>query len=437
MIYIIDNIFNFLIYLFIIYFGFRLRTRQCKFFIVASVVVMLLAGVLNAFFNTNSPFVYIVWTVLSICLFFEGRLVHLFVISLAIMYFTGIVDTFSVMLIQIVLIGRGGDIDITWWMEPAYLISFLFYLLVYIKLLKKHKVFMDDIELKYKFALLVQGSIFQIFYNFVFTFFNENHAKYEWNAYVVFFISIIGGIYSIFLTLSLAIKNILSNRQNGELQEFMYMQKQQYEYQLQQSISVRRFKHDLVNHIGALRELINQKRIEEAAEYVDTIWNIQDEFDLKIHTGDTFLDVIINYYLYLAEKRGVEFKVTGKVVEKLQLEMFDITTLMGNILQNAIEATVKADVPQICVELLDNRKEIFFVVSNSIAQKMNTSTDCFSTTKEDKMNHGFGMQNIAFTVEKYNGEHYMDIIMKNGIALFRISVAIPRETSYENMHHRR
>ena len=53
------------------------------------------------------------------------------------------------------------------------------------------------------------------------------------------------------------------------------------------------------------------------------------------------------------------------------------------------------------------------------------------------MNHGFGMQNIAFTVEKYNGEHYMDIIMKNGIALFRISVAIPRETSYENMHHRR
>ena len=265
MIYIIDNIFNFLIYLFIIYFGFRLRTRQCKFFIVASVVVMLLAGVLNAFFNTNSPFVYIVWTVLSICLFFEGRLVHLFVISLAIMYFTGIVDTFSVMLIQIVLIGRGGDIDITWWMEPAYLISFLFYLLVYIKLLKKHKVFMDDIELKYKFALLVQGSIFQIFYNFVFTFFNENHAKYEWNAYVVFFISIIGGIYSIFLTLSLAIKNILSNRQNGELQEFMYMQKQQYEYQLQQSISVRRFKHDLVNHIGALRELINQKRIEEAA----------------------------------------------------------------------------------------------------------------------------------------------------------------------------
>ena len=142
------------------------------------------------------------------------------------MYFTGIVDTFSVMLIQIVLIGRGGDIDITWWMEPAYLISFLFYLLVYIKLLKKHKVFMDDIELKYKFALLVQGSIFQIFYNFVFTFFNENHAKYEWNAYVVFFISIIGGIYSIFLTLSLAIKNILSNRQNGELQEFMYMQKQ-------------------------------------------------------------------------------------------------------------------------------------------------------------------------------------------------------------------
>ncbi len=329
MIYIVDNISNYFIYLFIIHFGFRLNPRKNKFFIGASVLTMLSAGAYNVYFDTNSPIIYILWSVLSICLFFEDRLWHLFILSAALMYFTGIIDTFSVMLIQVVLIGGGvGGTGITWWMEPAYLLSFLVYLLIYLRLFKKNDIYLGDIEFKYKFSLLIQGSIFQMFYNYVFYFFNENHARYGLNAYAVFFISIAGTLYSLFLTLNLAIKNILADRQSKELQSFMCMQKQQYDYQLQQSVAVRRFKHDLVNHIGVVRELIN--------------------------------------------------------------EMFDITTLLGNILQNAFEAAIKADVPRIRVELVEHKEEIFIVVSNSVAKRINTKTDFFMTFKKDRENHGFG-----------------------------------------------
>ena len=254
---------------------------------------------------------------------------------------------------------------------------------------------------------------------------------YDWDAYAVFFISIVGAIYSVFLTLNLAIKNILSNRHNRELQSFMYMQKQQYDYQLQQSIVVRQFKHDLVNHIGVLRELINEKRTEEAKKYIDTVWNIQNEFDLKIHTGDSFLDVIVNYYLYLAEKENIEFVVLGKLTKKMPLEMFDITTLMGNILQNAFEAARKADVPRIRVELVEHKEEIFIVVSNSVAKRNNTKTDFFMSSKKDKENHGFGLKNIVATVEKYHGECYMESIVENREALFQISIAIPTAKAEE------
>ena len=432
MIYIIDNISNYLIYLFIIYFEFRLSPRKSRFFLSMSVLIVFFAGVFNAYFDTNSPFVYTFWSVLSICLFFEERLGHLIVLSAVLMYFTGIIDTFSVMLIQVMMIGGGiSSTDLAWWMEPAYLLSFLIYLLAYLRILKKYEVYMCDIEFKYKFALLVQGSIFQIFYNFVFAFFNENHTMYDWDAYAVFFISIVGVIYSVFITLSLAVKNILSNRQNRELQSFMYMQKQQYEYQLQQSVAVRHFKHDLVNHIGVLRELMNEKKTKEAKQYIETIWNIQDEFDLKIHTGDSFLDIIVNYYLYLALKENIEFVVLGKLTQKMPLEMFDITTLMGNILQNAVEAAVKADVPKIRVELIEHKKEIFIVVSNSVAKKFNTKTDFFMTSKKDKENHGFGLKNIAATVEKYHGECYMESIVENRETLFKISIAIPTAKAEE------
>lgn len=426
MIYIVDNISNYFIYLFIIYCGFRISPRKNRFFIAISALIVLFAGTFNAYYDVNSPIVYIVWSVLSICLFFEERLGHLIVLSAALMYFTGIIDTFSVMLIQVMMIGGGiSSTDIAWWMEPAYLLSFLVYLLAYLRILKKHEVYMCDIEFKYKFALLVQGSIFQLFYNFVFVFFDENHTMYGWDAYAVLFISIVGVIYSVFLTLSLAVKNILSNRQNRELQSFMYMQKQQYDYQLQQSVAVRRFKHDLVNHIGVLRELMNEKKTEEAKEYIDTIWNIQDEFDLKIHTGDSFLDVIINYYLYLAIKENIEFVVLGKLTEQMPLEMFDITTLMGNLLQNAVEAAIKADVPRIRVEFIEHKKEIFIVVSNSVGERINAKKDFSMTSKKDKENHGFGLKNIVSTVEKYHGECYMESIVENREALFQVSIAIP------------
>lgn len=428
MIYIVDNISNYLIYLFIIHFGFRLNPRKNRLFIGASVLTMLSAGAYNVYFGTNSPIIYIFWSVLSICLFFEDGLCHLFILSAALMYFTGIIDTFSVMLIQVVLIGGGvGNTGMTWWMEPAYLLSFLVYLLVYLRLFRKNDVYLCDIKFKYKFALLIQGSIFQMFYNFVFSFFNENHARYDLDAYAVFFISIAGTLYSIFLTLSLAIKNILSDRQNRELQSFMYMQKQQYDYQLQQSVAVRCFKHDLVNHMGVLRELANQKKTEEVKEYIDTIWNIQDEFDLKIHTGDGLFDVILNYYLYLAKKENIDFAVTGKLTGKTNFEMFDITTLMGNILQNALEAAVQTAIPKIRVELIEHKKEIFIVVSNSMAKGMNPPKDFLRTSKADTLNHGFGLKNIAATVRKYHGEYYMESIMENGEAMFKISIAIPKE----------
>ena len=427
MIYIVDNFLNYLIYLFIIYFGFKIQPRKNKIFCWLSVVVVFAAGIFNMYFETNSPIVYVCWSVLSVCLFFPERLLRLGILSFALMYFTGIMDTFSVMLIQILLIGGAVEIDLAWWMEIAYVISFSIYFLVYIILLKKYEVYLNDIECRYKVAILVQGSIFQMFYNFVFAFFDENHEMYGWDAYVVFFVSIVGAIYAIFLTLSLAIKNVLSNRQNKELQSFMYMQKEQYDYQLQQSVAVRRFKHDLTIHIGVLRELVILKKLEEARGYIDPIWTLQDEFELKIHTGDSFLDVIMNYYLYIATKENIKFTVSGKVTTISYIEMFDITTLKGNVLQNAIEATKKTNVPKIRVELIEHKTEIFISVSNSVVEKVNTSNNYLKTSKKDKANHGFGFKNIIATVEKYQGEYYMDSFMENGEPIFKISIAIPKE----------
>lgn len=435
MIYIVDNILNYFIYLFLCHFGFRLAPRKHKIFIAASVFTVLFFGAYNAYFDINSPLVYVIWSVLSISFFFEAHPLHLVLLSAGLMYFTGIIDTFTVMLIQVVHIGGGiADTDLAWWMESAYILSFLIYLLIYFRLLKRNEVYLCDVGLKYKLALLIQGDIFQMFYNFVFVSFNENSARYGWDAYILLFVSIIGVIYAIFLTLGLAIKNILSDRQNKELQSFLYMQKQQYDYQLQQSESVRRLKHDMTNHIGALRELLNQKEVDAAKDYIDTIWEIQNDFDLKFHTGDSFLDVIINYYYYLARKEKISFLVSGKLAGKMPLAMVDLTTLMGNALQNAVEAAAKSAIPKIQVGLVEHRREIFLVVRNSVAEKINTRNHLFMTSKTDRENHGFGLKNMVAVVGKYHGEYYMDSTVEHGEAMFTIRISIPKEEGHEDMY---
>ena len=83
----------------------------------------------------------------------------------------------------------------------------------------------------------------------------------------------------------------------------------------------------------------------------------------------------------MALKENIEFVVLGKLTQKMPLEMFDITTLMGNILQNAVEAAVKADVPKIRVELIEHKKEIFIVVSNSVAKNL-IPNGLFMTSKK-------------------------------------------------------
>ena len=78
------------------------------------------------------------------------------------------------------------------------------------------------------------------------------------------------------------------------------------------------------------------------------------------------------------------------------------------------------------MELVEHKKEIFIVVSNSVVKRIHTKTNSFTTSKKDKENHGFGLKNMIAAVEKYHGEYDMESIEENGEALFKISIAIPK-----------
>ena len=98
------------------------------------------------------------------------------------------------------------------------------------------------------------------------------------------------------------------------------------------------------------------------------------------------------------------YKGSGKLKNKVQMKILDITTLLGNALQNAYEATRKTSDRYIQVEIVDHSEEIFLSISNT-SEKMDIPSDLqIQTSKKDKTNHGFGLKNIHRIVDKYNGK---------------------------------
>ena len=92
-----------------------------------------------------------------------------------------------------------------------------------------------------------------------------------------------------------------------------------------------------------------------------------------------------------------------------------------------MEAAKKALIPKIRMELIEHKKEFFIIVCNSITEKINTKKGFFITSKKDKGNHGFGLKNIAEVVKKYHGDYYTESAEENGEAMFKISIAIPKD----------
>lgn len=427
MLYLVDNLFNFIIYLFIVYYGFNLKPRKNRLLIVLSIMTVFLSAIISSYFCINSPLIYLAWSMLSICLFFDSNILHLGLISVGLMIFTGIIDTFSVMFVQVIFIGRGvSDTSLNWWMESAYIISFLFYYVVYRFVLKRNSIYLCDVENKYLILLILQGGIFQTFYNLVFASFNTNSASYGLDAYLLFSISIVGTIYSLSMTLNLAVKNLLTKRQNEEMRRYVTIRAKQYSFQSKQEMTMRKFKHDYKNHLYAIKELISNDMYEEAKKYLSKIMKEQDDIDLRIKTGNDFLDILINYYAYQATEENVEFKVSGRIMNEIPLDMMDTTTLLGNVLQNALEAAVKSSAPSIEINLTDHKNEIFITVTNTI-ESIKGGISVFSkTTKNDPLNHGIGLRNINEVIRKAQGEIIMEEISDLDSPKVRVYISIPR-----------
>ncbi len=164
--------------------------------------------------------------------------------------------------------------------------------------------------------------------------------------------------------------------------------------------------HDFHNHIGALRQLLLHSKTEEAMQYLDELQTPVREMTDTVWTGDETVDYLINSKAVTAEENGIEYQVQAEFPRHTNLRSADLCAILGNLLDNALEAAKQVPAPeQKFIQLTIRRinQMLIIKVENSFFTLPIQQDGTLKTSKDGKGLHGWGLKSAQTAAEKYDG----------------------------------
>lgn len=184
-------------------------------------------------------------------------------------------------------------------------------------------------------------------------------------------------------------------------------------------------RHDLKHHMNELKLLANKYGAVEIQDYIDRMEYFIHNPKEIVSSGNVEIDSVLNYMM---QKAKAELKtVTVKVILPEEIKhSFDLNVLIGNLLENAIEAARHTDIKYLNVYIALQRGVLKIQIDNSFVTGILSEKGerdggrVFLTTKNRNEQHGIGLQNVKKIVESYNGN--MEI-QTNG-DIFRVKLIL-------------
>ena len=204
-------------------------------------------------------------------------------------------------------------------------------------------------------------------------------------------------------------------KQQEELQ-FDYYEAQREKYR--QSVSIL---HDVNRHIRSIEELYRLDKKEEALEYTRQIGSILKPLVPKEYSDNPMLNIILADKQQSAESLGIQFMIQVECGKLDFLEPVDVTTLFGNLLDNALEACKKCSGERYIQIHIRNYNEMVSVrIMNSVQTEVKLKNGRPVGAEESR--GGIGSLNVERCVEKYGGS----ILYKNADGKFYSDVILNR-----------
>ena len=172
--------------------------------------------------------------------------------------------------------------------------------------------------------------------------------------------------------------------------------------------SIECLKHDMKNHLITLRKYADDHNYNKLIAYLNSISETVSVHSIIIETGNANVDSIINYKFQEMSDKGININYSISIPEELNILDYDINIVIGNLLNNAIEALNKTDEKEFFIKIYFDKNILFIHMENSFNGNVRKEKGEILTTKQDKQNHGLGLKSIKRVLEKYDGDIIID-----------------------------
>lgn len=167
---------------------------------------------------------------------------------------------------------------------------------------------------------------------------------------------------------------------------------------------MRGWRHDYHNHIQALKVCLAQREYEQMEEYLNQMDSSLYSVEQLIKSGNLMLDAILNSKIALIREKQIVVDCTVNVPPKVPLKGIDLCVLLGNLLDNAMEACeqVEENKRRFIRIYMDVMKGQFYIcITNSMRGWAKKGGGSYFSTKEE--GHGLGLGRIDRIVKQYGG----------------------------------
>ena len=179
----------------------------------------------------------------------------------------------------------------------------------------------------------------------------------------------------------------------------------------------RKIRHDINNHLLAINALIETGNIEQAKRYISEVQEQTDLAAMPVKTGRDVLDALLFKKTEQAAEKGaaIQYEVSCPLLD-CSISDYDLCTIFGNILDNAIEAAKAGE--RISVSISKQHDMLYISCENPFEGELKRRGDRIVTTKKDFTAHGFGLMRIRETAKRCGGD--VNITAEDGV--FHIEV---------------
>lgn len=183
--------------------------------------------------------------------------------------------------------------------------------------------------------------------------------------------------------------------------KMLEMESKRYDDIKQSSHQIRKIRHDIKNMLISVKSEIDNDNINNASTKLDTILDSVGSIGSMVKSENRTIDYIVNAKLSNIENRQI--KISGNISDINRIKDVDLSIVLGNILDNAIEATEGVCNAVIDLGFFDKNNYHNIICKNTISQSVLSDNPDLKTKKDEKLYHGFGIQSVKEIISYYNG----------------------------------